>query len=127
MDNISFIKLLLYDVAMATCKSYLYCLVPSVPRSLMIVTATTTSVTISWMSPEPLNGIITRYDVQYKRISDSSYTSVNPQNTELSRTITGLTRNIVYECRVRAATILGNGPYTANLVFRTGRVYTCVY
>ena len=112
---------------MATCKPYIYFLVPSEPRSIRIVSATTTSATISWMSPEPPNGIITRYDLQYRRISDSSYTSVNPQTTELSRTITGLVRNTEYECRVRAFTIVGDGPFTANLMFRTGKVYAYVY
>jgi len=109
-------------VAMATCEPYLYSLVPSVPRSLRIVSANTTSVTISWMPPEPPNGIITRYDLQYKRMGQS-YTSVNPQTTELSRTITGLVRNTEYECRVRASTSVGDGPYTANFMFRTGKVY----
>ena len=79
------------------------------------------------MSPEFPNGIITRYVLQYKKISDSSYTLVNPRTTELSRTITGLTPNTEYECRVRASTIEGNGPFTANLMFHTGKVYTYVW
>jgi len=106
-------------VAIATHKPYLYCSAPSVPRSLRIVNVSDTSVTISWMSPDPPNGIITRYDLQYKRINVSSYRLVNPQTTELSCKITGLECDTEYECRVRASTIVGNGPYTPNLVFRT--------
>jgi len=90
------------------------------------VSVNDSSVTISWMPPDPTNGIITRYDLQYKRISDPSYTLVNPQTTELSHEITRLTPNTEYECRVRASTIVGNGPFTSNLMFRTGKVYTYV-
>jgi len=93
----------------------------------MTVSVSDTSVTISWMSPDPPNGIITRYALHYKRINVSSYRLVNPQTTELSRTITGLERDTEYECRVRAYTVVGNGPYTANLMFRTKKgLYICI-
>lgn len=81
--------------------------VPTAPRSLMIVDVTDTTVTLSWMSPDPPNGIITNYRVQYRR-SDSSSPDYNSINTNsLTYTVTGLTTNTEYDFRVRADTVVG--------------------
>ena len=74
----------------------------------MIVGITETTVTLSWMSPDPPNGIITQYRVQYRRNdSSSSYISINTMTNALTRTVTGLTTNILYDFRVRADTVVG--------------------
>ena len=59
------------------------------------------------------NGIITHYQVQYRR-SDSSnsstFTSVSTTNIILTYTVTELTSDTEYEFRVRAFTVVGHGP-----------------
>ena len=81
--------------------------VPTAPRSLMLGDVTDTTVTLSWMPPDPPNGIITSYRVQYKRSDRSSYSSNDTMNTDLTYTVTGLTTNTEYDFRVRADTIVG--------------------
>ena len=82
--------------------------VPTPPRSLMIVNVTDTTVTLSWISPETPNGIITSYRVQYKRSDRSSYTSIDTNTTDLTYTVTGLSTNTEYDFRVRANTVAGH-------------------
>ena len=81
--------------------------VPTPPRSLMIGQVTDTTVTLSWMPPDPPNGIITSYRVQYKRSDHSSYSSIDTMNTDLTYTVTGLTTNTEYDFRIRADTVVG--------------------
>ena len=80
---------------------------PTAPRSLMLEDVTDTTVTLSWMPPDPPNGIITSYRVQYKRSDRSSYSSIDTMNTDLTYTVTGLTINTEYVFRVRADTLVG--------------------
>ena len=80
---------------------------PTAPRSLMLEDVTDTTVTLSWMPPDPPNGIIKSYRVQYKRSDRSSYSSIDTMNTDLTYTVTGLTINTEYVFRVRADTLVG--------------------
>ena len=73
----------------------------------MIVGVTDTTVTLSWMTPDPPNGIITSYRVQYKRSDRSSYFSIDTMNTDLTYTVTGLITNTEYDFRVRAEIAVG--------------------
>ena len=87
--------------------------VPTVPRSLMIVNVTDTTVTLSWLPPDPPNGIITQYQVQYRRTNGRdrySNNQVDTMTTDLTYTVTGLTTNTVYYLRVRGFTVVGHGP-----------------
>ena len=69
----------------------------------MIVGVSETTVTLSWMPPDLPNGIITNYRVQYRRNdSSSSYIQLVTSATDLTRTVTGLTINTLYDFRVRA-------------------------
>jgi len=74
---------------------------------------TDTTVTLLWTRPNPTNGIITQYQLQYRRCSGGSYTTLQPLNTAVTRTVTGLTVNTEYCFRVRAYTVVGSGPWTA--------------
>ena len=84
--------------------------VPTAPRSLMIVDVTNTTVTLSWMSPDPPNGIITQYQVQYGRTRSGDSFGNNQVTTDLTYTVTGLITGIEYDFNVRAFTVVGNGP-----------------
>ena len=67
------------------------------------------------MTPNPTNGIITQYELQYRRCSDGSNTTLQPLNNAVTRTVTltGLAVDTEYCFRVRAYTVVGAGPYTA--------------
>ena len=92
------------------------------------VTVTVTTVTLSWMPPDPPNGIITQYELQYRRSSDSVYISfIN--SSALTATVTGLLPSTDYRFRVAASTVVGQGPYTEIPHTTTGKysgAYTCI-
>ena len=73
----------------------------------MITDVTDTTVTLSWMSPDPPNGIITNYRVQYSISDRDNYNSIDTMTTDLTYTLTGLTTNIEYDFRVRVDTQVG--------------------
>ena len=74
----------------------------------MILNDTDTTVTLSWMSPDPPNGIISQYRVQYRRSDSSSpnYNSIDTNTNDLTYTVSGLD-NTEYDFRVRAGTVVG--------------------
>ena len=95
---------------------------PTAPRSLMIVDVTDTTVTLSWMPPDPPNGIITSYRVQYKRSDHSSYSSIDTMNTDLTYTVTGLITNTEYDFRVRADAAVGRSEPTNVVTALVGKL-----
>ena len=82
---------------------YLY-VVPSVPRSLEIVSGNSSSVTLQWMPPETPNGIITHYSLQ------NGPTITNLSNNVLMFTVEGLSPDTMYVLQLRAYTRVGGGP-----------------
>ena len=76
----------------------------------MIVDVTDTTVTLSWISPDPPNGIITNYRVQHRRSDSNSpdYTSIDTRTNDLTYTVTGLSTNTEYNFRIRADTVVGH-------------------
>ena len=96
--------------------------VPTEPRSLTAVDSTDSTMTLSWMEPDMPNGIIIRYQVEY-RVTSTDQSSILLQNaTSLPTILTGLLPYTEYSFRVAAVTREGIGPYTnftAN--FTTGK------
>ena len=89
----------------------------------MIVDATDTTVTLSWMSPDPPNGIITRYRVRYRISGSSNNTSQDTTNNISMYTVTGLASITEYVFEVRAFTRVGSGPYSDDtLTVRTSKL-----
>ena len=88
----------------------------------MIVNVTDTTVILSWMSPDSPNGIITRYQVQFR--SNDNSDDFNQRSTCLLTTITvmGLISNTEYVFEVRATTRVGNGPFSNNVTVHTGKL-----
>ena len=95
--------------------------VPTVPRSLTSVDATDANVTLQWMDPDMPNGVITRYQVEYRAaFTNQPFVSLNA--TSLTYMVTGLSPFTVYDFRVAAATRVGLGPYTDVVtIFTTGK------
>jgi len=106
---------------------YFLYLGPSVPKLLVVVGVTNTSVTLSWNPPDQPNGIITQYQVQYRKRGSFKYLNVYPVNTDLPKitglthTVTGLIHNAEYMFRVRASTVMGYGPFTS-IKCHTGKI-----
>ena len=77
----------------------------------MVVNVTNATVTLSWTPPDTPNGIITQYQIQYKRSDSSSdYASLNITTDNVTYTMTGLTSDTEYVFRVIAFTVEGHGP-----------------
>ena len=88
-----------------------------------MVGVTDTKVTLSWTSPDPPNGIITRYRVQY-RISGSSNKMIQDTTNNISKyTVTGLTSNTEYIFEVSAFTRVESGPYSDAVTVHTGKLH----
>ena len=93
----------------------------------MVVTITDTTMSLSWTPPQMPNGIITHYQVQYRRSdssssSSSTFTSVSTTNAILTYTVTGLTSDTEYVFRVRAFTSAGHGPSSNEVTHYTSKL-----
>ena len=78
---------------------------PSKPRSLEILSVNSTHVTLQWIPPEILNGVITQYSILYDGAN-----IVNISSSVLMYTIEGLSPDTVYVLQLRAHTGAGAGP-----------------
>lgn len=86
------------------------CGVPSTPVASGI---TTNSATISWSA---VTGALS-YTFQYKLSTDTAWQSVNTAST--TYTLSGLTTNTAYQCRVLATCSAGSGAFSATTTFTT--------
>ena len=97
---------------------------PTAPRSLMVVNITNTTVTLLWIPPNTLNGIITHYQIQYWRNdSSTNIISLNTSSADLTYTVTGLTSDTEYVFRVRAFTVVGHGPLSNEITAHLGKLH----
>ena len=85
----------------------------------MVTDITYTTVTLSWMPPIMPNGVLIRYDLEYKEEGDEIFSRIIPFTSGLSHTITELTPSTTYQFRVAAVTIVGRGPYSINVTNST--------
>ena len=67
--------------------------------------------TLQWIPPEPPNGVITQYSIQYNGINITNF-----GNNMLMDTIEGLSPDTVYVLQLRAHTVVGMGPPTNETV-----------
>jgi len=100
---------------------------PTVPKLLTVDNTTFTTITLSWMRPNPPNGIIIGYQLEYRISYDSQFTLLLPSNNELTRTVTGLSPNTEYQFRVAAVTAVGRGPYTDIVTQNTTSEFSRIY
>ena len=75
----------------------------------MVDSVTGTTVTLSWMTPDRPNGIITQYELRYSRCGIKRYTTLLPLTNEVTRTVTELAVNTEYCFKVRAYTVISLG------------------
>ena len=90
----------------------------------MVVNVTNATVTLSWTPPETPNGVITHYQIQYRRsdCSSSKFTSLNITNADLTYIVTGLTSDTEYVFRVRAFTVVGHGSISNEVTTFTSKL-----
>jgi len=83
----------------------------SAPRLLSVATF---QPTLSWMVPDVPNGIITQYEVHYRRSIDTSWNAYNISSRTLGNRLFGSTERLLpgieYLLQVRAYTRAGAGP-----------------
>ncbi len=73
---------------------------PAAPSNLTCTSRTDKAITVSWTAPA--SGNWSTYLLEYKKSSDSSYSSVSLSGTATSYTITGLEAGIRYDIRLKA-------------------------
>ena len=102
---------------------YVFSIVPTAPTSLMVVDVGDTTVTLSWMPPDPPNGIITDYRVRYReRGSNGGFMGQDLMNTSLTSTVTNLMMGTEYEFQIRAFTVVGVGDRSVFVFARPGKL-----
>ena len=89
---------------------------PSEPRSLEIVSVNSSSVTLQWRPPEPLNGVITHYSLQFDVTIIDNFGNSMPNM--LMGTVGGLSPDNLYLLRLMANTAAGQGP-ASSITVRT--------
>ena len=95
--------------------------VPSEPRSLVVFSVTSNSITLQWEFPETPNGVITQYSILYNGTNITDF-----GNNMLMGTIEGLSPDNVYVLQLRAHTGAGAGP-PSNLTVVTCKLFILLY
>ena len=80
---------------------------------------TSTSVTLQWMPPKRLNGVITQYSVQYD--GKDFHNFGNNVSNKMMGTVEGLSPDTEYLLQLKAHTKAGEG-YPASLYVKTGKL-----
>ena len=80
------------------------------------------------MPPEMPNGVITQYQLQYRRSdSNSDLISLNVTNADLTYIVTGLSSDTEYVFRVRAFTVVGHGNTSNVITAHLGKLHGYMY
>ena len=85
---------------------------PGVPAKPTVMSASVTSVRVTWAAPSNEGPAITSYDLQY-RVGNSGDFTTGPQDVSgLSEPITGLAEDTEYEVQVRATNAEGDSDWS---------------
>ena len=76
------------------------------------VTATPTSLNVSWTAPTNPGPAITAYNLQYRKNNEVNWTAATYADTETSTTLTGLTTGTTYDVQVMAKNTDGDGAWS---------------
>lgn len=87
-----------------------YCTGPGKPLKVQAMAIYSTEIAVWWQDVPPINknGIITEYEVLYRKVSSKIANSL--LSTNLSTTLRNLEVFTTYSITVRAYTIIGPGP-----------------
>ena len=85
---------------------------PGTPASPRVVSASSTSLTVSWEEPTNTGPGIHDYDVQYREGASGGFTSWPHNSTDLTATITNLTPGTGYQVQVRAHNAEGTSEWS---------------
>ena len=80
-----------------------------------------TSVLVIWepVPAESRHGIITQYTIHYKDVERGNSKTTVVKAPASNATINGLRQKVNYSFQIRAATLKGNGPLSANVTVET--------
>lgn len=94
---------------------------PSSPRNVTAINVTINSITISWLRPDPANGVIESYSIRVERIDDGETERriSNISADVFEHNITGLMEFVNYSIVVFAFTDKGRGPGSEPIVVQT--------
>ena len=83
---------------------------PSAPRNFRITSNTSTSITLAWDTPDPLNGVLGLYLLQYavEGTADNLFSSIFIFSGQQA-TLNSLQATTIYLLKLRASTIGTNG------------------
>ena len=70
------------------------------------------------------NGIIDRYDLEYRVLEDTLFAREFPTGNAQNFTIIDLTPNTTYVFRLAAVTVVGRGPYSMEIINSTRSKFT---
>ena len=75
-----------------------------------------TTLRVDWTTPAGNGAAITGYDVEYRTVAATGWTSVSHTSAVTTAEVSGLTSGVLYEVRVRASNSVGNGGWSATAV-----------
>lgn len=116
----------------------MYSAVPSSPRMFELVASSPTSLTATWLSPDPANGDITAYTVYCRTAQEQYYPEQQPTSNNAftlrvttdgnaaTTEVTGLNAFTNYECYMTANTSVGEGNMTSMESARTEEDGRCM-
>ncbi|XP_022109752.1 receptor-type tyrosine-protein phosphatase kappa-like isoform X2 [Acanthaster planci] len=84
---------------------------PTVPLNVAIQNVDDVSITVKWSEPDPPQGIITQYNVRYRRDGETK-NKTDTDVTPLVYSIMSLDTNVTYYVQVQAETSVGAGPWS---------------
>ncbi|XP_038670952.1 ephrin type-B receptor 3-like isoform X4 [Scyliorhinus canicula] len=92
---------------------------PSPVLMVHLLSATSNSMTLSWLAPEKPNGIILDYELKYREKDQDESTASTITSQKNTIRIEGLKPTAFYGVEVRARTVAGYGKYSETRDFQT--------
>ena len=97
---------------------------PSRPSAPVLSSPTPNSLSVSWSAPLNTGPVITGYGVEYRRGTTGLFRSWPHSGSGASTTITGLSHSTLYQVRVLARNVEGDGIWSFTSSFTTGLTVT---
>lgn len=92
---------------------------PHAPLSLAAKNRGTSSIRITWLTPQT-GGVVINYEIRYRKTGETNWTAATVGYRIIQRDISGLDPASDYEYAVRAVNAAGNGPWATGTITTTG-------